>query len=166
VACLTGGAAAEQSVSAPELKAAFILNFVKFTEWPAVIDGPVTICVLGDAGIGEALAGLVRGRTLEAHAVVVRNLPSDSAVRGCHVIYVNAQASLRLGPILEQAAAACALTVSDAPRFAEGGGMIGLFVDKGRMKFAVNVDAVSRSKLRVSSRVLSLATIVKDTHAQ
>ena len=42
------------------------------------------------------------------------------------------------------------------------GGVANLFIEGGRMRFAVNVDALQRSKLRLSSRLLSLAKIVKD----
>jgi hypothetical protein len=43
------------------------------------------------------------------------------------------------------------------------GGMVEFFLESGRMRFAVNVDAVHRSRVRLSSRVLGLAKIVKDT---
>jgi hypothetical protein len=54
------------------------------------------------------------------------------------------------------------LTVSDAARFAETGGMVELFVEGDRMRFAVNVDALQRARVRLSSRMLGLAKIVKD----
>ena len=53
-------------------------------------------------------------------------------------------------------------TVSDAARFAQTGGMVELFVENGRMRFAVNVDALERAHVRLSSRVLALAKIVRD----
>jgi hypothetical protein len=34
------------------------------------------------------------------------------------------------------------------------------------MKFAINVDAVQRARIRLSSRLLGLAKIVRDGHAQ
>ena len=54
------------------------------------------------------------------------------------------------------------LTVSDAARFAQTGGMVELFIEDGRMRFAVNVDALQRARVRLSSRVLALAKIVRD----
>ncbi len=54
------------------------------------------------------------------------------------------------------------LTVSDATRFADTGGMVELFVEGGRMRFAVNVDALQRARIQLSSRVLALAKIVRD----
>jgi hypothetical protein len=43
--------------------------------------------------------------------------------------------------------------------------MINFFVDSERMRFAVNPAAAERGGLRISSRLLKLAVIVKDvTH--
>ena len=36
------------------------------------------------------------------------------------------------------------------------------FVDHGKMRFAVNIESAHRARLQVSSRLLGLATIVKD----
>jgi hypothetical protein len=52
--------------------------------------------------------------------------------------------------------------VSDREHFAQSGGIAGLFVEQGRMRFAINVEAAQRCRLRISSRLLSLAKIVKD----
>jgi hypothetical protein len=58
------------------------------------------------------------------------------------------------------------LTVSDRKGFAESGGIIELYVDGGRVRFAINVDAVERSGLRLSSRLLGLAKVIRDPHVQ
>ena len=54
------------------------------------------------------------------------------------------------------------LTVGDGDGFARGGGMIGLFVEDGRMRFAINPNAAQRAGLRLSSQLLKLARIVKE----
>ena len=65
-ACMTPGVAVAQDVTEPALKAAFIYNFAKFTEWPGDSAGrePFVICVLGDAAVGDALERAVKGRRL------------------------------------------------------------------------------------------------------
>lgn len=40
--------------------------------------------------------------------------------------------------------------------------MIGLFVEEGRMRFAINIQAAERGRLRLSAKLLNLARIVKD----
>ena len=58
------------------------------------------------------------------------------------------------------------LTVSDGNGFAAAGGIIELYVDKGRMRFAINLDAVEQSGLNLSSRLLGLARIVRGVPAR
>ena len=54
------------------------------------------------------------------------------------------------------------LTVSDGAAFAEAGGTANFFVEDQKMRFAINPEAAERARLRVSSKLLSLAKLVKD----
>ena len=58
------------------------------------------------------------------------------------------------------------LTVSDRRGFSEWGGIIEMYIESGRMRFAVNVDAAEHSGLRLSSRLLGLAKVIRNGHAQ
>jgi len=69
-------------------------------------------------------------------------------------------------PVLGSLKALPVLTVSDDPGFAPSHGIIELVVANGRMQFAVNTDAANRAGLRLSSRLLGLARIVRDEHVQ
>ena len=53
------------------------------------------------------------------------------------------------------------LTVGDTAEFATQGGVIGLRLDGERIRLSVNLTAAEKAKVRISSRVLSLATIIK-----
>ena len=70
-------AAVAQDVTAPALKAAFIYNFAKFTEWPVALPAsePFVICVLGDAAVGDALERVVKGREFAGRRMVGRSSP-------------------------------------------------------------------------------------------
>ena len=58
------------------------------------------------------------------------------------------------------------LTVSDVERSASHGAVIELFEEDGRLRFAINIDSVERSRIKVSSRLLDLAKIVRDADRQ
>ena len=53
-------------------------------------------------------------------------------------------------------------SVSDREKFAESGGVAQLILENNRMRFAINLAAAQRARLQISSKLLSLATIVKD----
>jgi hypothetical protein len=55
-----------------------------------------------------------------------------------------------------------AFSISDCNHFARLGGVANFFVQDGRLRFAINVDAARRASLRISSRMLALAQIVQD----
>jgi len=158
---LTAVTAAAQDVTEPALKAAFIYNFAKFTEWPAEVipnGEPMVLCVLGDAAIGEALEQAVKGRTLAGHSMtVVQAGPVMRPLEGCHLLYIS-------GATMGQAAKAVAglhetpvLTISDAEGFTEQGGIAQLFFDHGHLRFNIQLESAKRARLRLSSRLLVLA---------
>jgi hypothetical protein len=153
-----------QTASEPALKAAFLYNFARFAEWPAdAAAGPLTICVLGDAALADALDGTVKGRTIDSRQVAVSRVKPDG-IRACHVLYLTGVDPQRARQIIDELKNAPVLTVSDSELFAINGGIAGLFVEQGKMRFAINVEAAQHARLRISSRLLTLAKIVKDDH--
>jgi hypothetical protein len=164
---LTSSVCAE-SASAPALKAAFLFNFVKFSEWPPdalPAGGPVALCVVDDAPLAEALQEIVQSQTIDGHALVVRRQAIDPSMRSCHLLYasgLDARKSTRLIELLKDAPV---LTVSDVEQFAPLGGVAQFFTEHAKMRFAVNLQSMQRAHLRLSSRLLSLATMAKDARS-
>jgi hypothetical protein len=168
-AVLTSGSAASQSLAAPELKAAYLFNFMQFMEWPedAVPAGAaLTLCIVDDGAVAEALEQTIKGRTIEGHSLTVRVLKAGGPLPACQLLYLAGSDLKRSLEALATVKGAFALTVGDAERFSQTGGMVELFLEGGRMRFAVNTDAMQRARVRLSSRVLGLAKIVKDAKAQ
>ena len=152
---------AGQSVTQPSLRAAFLYNFAKFTEWgdEGALSGPLTICVVDDSAVEGALNDLVGGSTINGRAVLISR---GARLRACHLVYVGIADRQRAASILDELHGAAVLTVSNGYEFVRLGGVVGLFVDEGRMRFAINPEAAQRAGLRLSSRLLQLAKILKD----
>jgi YfiR/HmsC-like len=165
-AAAAGSSRAADAATPSALKAAFLFNFAKFADWSGVQPGvTLVLCVANDDQIGAALADSVRGQAINGHALEVRRLNSDNSLSECHLLFVPASdARLMLAKINKGAEPM--LTVSDAPGFAQSGGMIELFQESGRMRFAVNVDTAQRAGVRLSSRLLDLAKIVRTDHGK
>jgi hypothetical protein len=158
--------ASAQTATAPALKAAFLYSFAKFTEWPAdaLAPGvPLVLCVMNDRAVGEMLVDVTKGHSIDGHAVVVSTMKPDSAtLASCHVLFTSGLDETRTGPLLESVGGKPVLTVSDLRNFARFGGVAELIVENGTMRFDINLDAAQRAGVRLSSKLLSLATIVKD----
>lgn len=146
----------------PALKAAFIFNFVKFTEWPALQPGaPIVACVSGDDAIAAALADTVRGQAVGGRSLVVQRIQDTAAGPTCQVLFIADTDKRRWADFLLGLRTQPVLSVSDGAGFAQSGGIIELYVDAGRMRFAINVTAAEQAGLRLSSRLLGLARIVR-----
>jgi hypothetical protein len=154
--------AAAQDVTEPALKAAFIYNFAKFTEWPADVmstSEPLVLCVLGSPAIGDALERVVQGRTLAGHSIEVSRAESAGPLRaGCHILYVSGMTAEQASKVVAGLRDAPVLTISDATGFTELGGMAQFFFKHGQLRFSVRVEAARRARLQISSRLLALAT--------
>jgi YfiR/HmsC-like len=149
------------------VKAAFLFSFAKFVEWPALAPGaPIIACVVGDDGIAAALAETVSGQNISGHPLEVRR-PLDSATwRVCQLLFI-ADANITRSAIgLVAVKALPVLTISDGKDFSRTSGIIELYVEGGRIRFAINADAAERSGLHLSSRLLGLAKIVKNVPLQ
>jgi hypothetical protein len=154
-----------QSAAEPSLKAAFLYNFAKFAEWPgeAIAPGaPLVLCVVGDDMVTDALADIVRERKGDRPEIEVRRLKTDGPVRSCHLLYVADTNLSHCSDVLAAVKGQPVLTVGDAPGFAEAGGVARLYQRDGKMRFVINTVAADRSGLRLSSKLLSLAELVKE----
>jgi hypothetical protein len=154
---------AAQTVAEPALKAAFLVNFVRFTQWSttAIAPGaPVVLCV-SDGAVAEALEGIAAEQVVDGRPLVVRRTALDASWTGCALAYVH-RLDKRGARHWLTGVPAGVLTVSDADNFATEGGIIQLFAVDGRMRFAINVDEADRRGIRLSAKLLQLARIVRD----
>jgi hypothetical protein len=163
VLCAEAAVATADAPAEPQVKAAFLYNFVKFVEWAddGALNGPVTVCVAGSAAVAASLKGAAQHRA-DARAIAVQQVTSDSPLTTCQLVYIADSDEQRARHWLASLNGSTAFTVSDCERFARLGGVANFFVQDGRLRFAINLDAARRASLRISSRMLALAQIVED----
>jgi len=157
------GPARGQAAAEYEVKAAFLYNFIQFVDWPeaAFYDGRSSfrVCVLGDDPFGDSLKTVVKeevaGRKLTLWRVKAMNDPA-----GCQLLFVSPSERQRLPQILAAVRGAPVLTVGDTEGFLEKGGIINFVGEGARVRFEINQDMAKQSGLRISSKLLRLATRV------
>jgi hypothetical protein len=162
---LMSRSAAAQSISAPALKAGYLFNFAKFVDWPTrvmTVDEPLVLCVDNDPGVADALERTIKGRAIKGRGLVARRVLPSVSLSGCHILYVGGEDPKRAARAADCVKGEPVFTVSDAPGFAANAGIVELFLEDERIRIAVNVDALQRAHVRLSSRVLELAKIVRD----
>jgi hypothetical protein len=152
-----------QSVNEYEVKAAFLYKFANFVEWPpesATLPG--CIAIVGQDPFGTALDEVVKGKSVNGRSFLVKRFKSDLDAARCHIVFISASEQGRVHPILDRLRGISTLTVSDIPGFCQDGGMIGFEVVDQKVRFAINPDAAERAGLKVSSKLLSVAKIVRE----
>jgi len=150
-----------QGTSEYEVKAAFLYNFAKFVEWPAPPSSGFALCVVGDDPFGDRLEKMVGGKTLNGLPIDVRRLRIGENPRRCQVAFIGA-ADHESRAVLETLRGANVLTVGDSPNFARDGGIINFILKDNKVYFEINVDAAEQAHLKISSKLLNLAKIIRN----
>jgi hypothetical protein len=147
-----------------DVKAAFVLNFVRYVEWPSARrTPPLRICVLQVNPFGSRLEAVVSGEQWQGGGIDVRVVPDMRRAAECHLLYVPAAAAERFTSGISLLAGQGVLTVGEDERFLEQGGMIHLFVEDNRVRFSINQKAADSADVLISSRLLRLARNVIGT---
>jgi hypothetical protein len=154
-------AAAPRSPSETDVKAAFLLNFTKFIDWPASEGAssstPFTICILGDDPFGPILDQMMQGESVNGRPLTVQRLGHTMA-KGCQILYVSrSEAGAK---DLLTGAGTGVLTVGEDEGFVREGGMIAFVLDNRRVRFDINLSATKNAQLTLSSRLLAVARSV------
>lgn len=157
----TAGAQTAPAELEQQVKAAYLLNFTRYVEWPpgtfAGPDEPITICVFGADGFGDVVRRSVEGRRSRGRPVRVLEPDTPAQAGECHVAFLSGPR-----PIIEEWVAAVrgrpTLTVGDGTAFLDRGGIISFVLVSETIRFEIDQAAAQRARLRISSRVLSLAT--------
>jgi len=147
-----------------EVKAAFLLNFAKFVDWPdssfPASDSPIVIGVLGEDPFGSTLDNTVRNEKVKGRKLVIRRSGQMSDLKGCHILFVSSSEQNRLGPIFREVSDRPVLTVGDVPGFANHGGIVNFIMRDKKIGFEINTSAANNAHLKISSQLLKLAKIV------
>jgi len=148
-----------------QVKAAFLLNFTKFVEWPATAfpapDAPITICVIGQDPFGAILDRTIEGESVNRHGVRAQRLLPDGDLRSCHILFISQSERERFTQIVSRLRGSSVLTVSELPGFVDTGGMIEFLIEEGKARFYINAATTEGAGLKLSSRLLRVAKEVK-----
>lgn len=166
--------------SAREVDAAYLINFLRYTQWPAQsFETAQSAYVIGVSGSEETAAavravaraaGTVNGRPIEVRNVRAARASSIGAENasdahrgngwsGLHLVFFHESGGVPSRQELASLAGKPILTVSDTPGFIAAGGMIELVNSAEHIVFAANPAAIADAQLVVSSKVLKLARL-------
>jgi hypothetical protein len=163
-AATEGAGAVADKTSAALVKAAFLHKFASFVDWPqgsfARPDSPLKIGVFGDSQVLQELSELSRERDRDGRPVTVTRVAPGDSLAGYHILYLRSSSLPRMADLLANVPEGV-LTVADSDGVHPRGSVMSFYLEQGRVRFGVSLDAAGRQRLRLSSRLLAVARNVQ-----
>jgi hypothetical protein len=162
------GGAQSAAPSEYRLKAAFLFNFAKFIDWPptAFADdtSPFIFGILGDNPFGTDLEQTVAGKKINEHPIVIQIFQAATEATNCHILFICNSEKKRLPEIIQGLRGTTVLTVGETEEFTKTGGIINFVQEASKIRFQINDDAAKVARLKISSKLLSLAVNSSPAH--
>ena len=134
--------------------ARIVASILSYSRWPAA-PSPVRLCVIGAADYAAQLdLSLPQGGRVER-----RNYPAGATGLGsaCDTIYIGKLAMPAMRQVTASVRGMAVVTIAEADPGCGSQAMFCLLQVPGSLSFRMNLDAVSRSTVRIDPRVLRMA---------
>lgn len=135
-----------------KVKAVFLYKFFDYVTWPET-KAERKLCILGTAPFMDILFYIQKKQKTP---VEIQNITSEAEAKKCDLVFFAGKARTS-----DALATPGVLTVSDTTGFAENGGMIELIDREEEIDLKINLNTVRDSGLKVSSRLLGIAEVLR-----
>lgn len=163
LACCACASAQSLQATAAQVKAAYLLKFPGFVEWPegpAAVEAAFVVAVADADDVLHALQDLGRTARVMGRPVQVLRLGRDDGAPTGHLLYLGGSAR-ETTRLVARARAQGALVVGDGPRALADGAALQFAESDGRVRFYASPDNAARAGLKLSARLLSVAARVE-----
>jgi hypothetical protein len=145
------------------VKAAFLYKFAGYVDWPAGvfsrIDTPITIAVMGDDQLADALTEYVAGRTVDDRPLAVRKQKDEELPDGVHILFIAQAETARLKTAAKPGRAVLIVTESEGAL--ANGSIINFLISGGRVRFEIAPESAEKRHLKLSSGLLRVAQNIR-----
>lgn len=142
-----------------QVKAAFIYNFVAFTQWPDTTGQTIHLCVYGEDYFGSEIDKL-QSKPLDKRAIKIVRIYNPEKLADCQVVFFSKSVGSSLSNLLSNLAAQPILTLADSPDAIAQGVIINMNLVNEKIVFEINLEIARKSGLDISSKLLQLAVKV------
>jgi hypothetical protein len=167
LALMAPPAAAQSAIANIQLqrrvKAAFLVKFLGYVDFPASAFAdasvPLTIGVVDADELVDELERAVAGRSINGRRIAVRRLREGEGAP-VHLLFVGGRDPVQVGRVVRQAAGAM-LVVTECENGLRQGSAINFRLVDERVRFDVALEAAERNGVKLSSRLLTVASRVQ-----
>ncbi len=144
------------------VKGAFLIKFASFVDWPPAAfptaDTPFIIGILGTDPFGPKLEQLSAGQNVYGRPIAIRRFTRIDQVNLAHILFISQADKARMPVGLSGLSEQNILTVADVD---QPGVAINFVIEDNRVRFAIDLEPIGRSGLKVSSKLLGVAKQVR-----
>jgi hypothetical protein len=155
---------AKQEKTEDELKATFVSNYIPYIKWPANVytpDQPITICVM----TGDITADYLRrmnDNPGKHFTLKVKEKDKKSSFSDCHILFINKDYENDKDYFIKVTQGKPILTVSDIPGFAQGGGITGFQMPKGKDAILeLNLRSAKAANINIDADLLAIMNVIQ-----
>ncbi|MBN1007644.1 YfiR family protein [Amphritea pacifica] len=142
------------------VKAAYIYNFLHFTEWPTPPNQPFHFCIVGHTSLDRELARLNHKPIRDGVVIAISHVSVTDDWGFCRALFVDSSSRKQIDRLLVKLNSAPILTISDSKGLADHGIMIEMGARHNRIAFDINLKAAHAANMNFSARLLKLARYV------
>jgi hypothetical protein len=159
--------AAEDAPLDFQVKAAFLVNFPKYVDWPSAVvaetNSPITVAIFGDDNVAGEFENMIQGgRTVSGRPVRLKRITKEEQIGAdCQIVFIASSERQRVPAILEKVKGTGILTVGENEDFLQQGGIVNLVHRDRKIRLQINLDAAREAHLKISTRLLVAADMVK-----
>lgn len=158
--------ALQDSAPEAEIKAFFLFNFTRFTEWPdSVFAGApdeFQIGVLGPESALEPIQRNLTGKSVGKRTLKFLRSTAPGDLKNCPLVFISQAERAQIPALLSEFKGRPILTVGETEGFAEDGGILNFYIENNKVKFEINPDALGRAQLKATKLILAAPKKVKD----
>jgi hypothetical protein len=147
-----------------KVKAAFLFHFAQLVDWPAGAlsagDQSLNVCVYDDEPSLRELQSTLERKPIANRKLHVRVLSKAQGLLGCNILFLSRDEVRHQAAVLKSLRGQPVLTVGETDTFLSDGGMIRLRLEEEKVRFDINLESADAAHLKISSRLLLLATTV------
>lgn len=152
-----------------KVRANLLHRFLKYATFPegtfAHARSPIVVLVIGDDPFGPLLKATFAKKRIGGRTIQIRRLQRIPNRICAHLVYAHGLRPKDQQELISKLSARPCLLVAEVKGFAEAGGFINLYLDKGKVRFEINESRMKSTGVKLKAELLKLARLVSSAPA-
>lgn len=142
------------------LKAMFVLNFIKYVEWPKTSNTVFTIAIVGESPLKENLLSLISLKTNSVGPKIIITTVERSEIKPCQILFIPASKEKDEKDLVKFCQGKGILIITEDSKLSSNGAVINLLKLDSKIRFDISQTQAKLAGVKIGSKLLELATTV------